>query len=59
MSAVQAFFLGMVVAWLPSLIILAWILRHRPLGASDEPSDSLGDCGRVGAGLRGPKLKLD
>jgi hypothetical protein len=28
MSTSQAFLLGIMVAWTPSLIMLAWILRH-------------------------------
>jgi hypothetical protein len=31
MSALQGFFLGMMAAWTPSLVILGWILRDAPL----------------------------
>jgi hypothetical protein len=35
MSTLQAFFLGIMVSWTPSLIFLVWVLRHVPLfGAS-------------------------
>jgi len=37
MSAVQAFLLGMMVAWTPCLIALAWLLWAAPLAASEEP----------------------
>jgi hypothetical protein len=36
MDILQAFFLGLMVAWTPSLVLLAWLLRHRvtaPSGA--------------------------
>jgi hypothetical protein len=36
MSVVEAFLLGMMAAWMPSLVILAWVLRDAPLGASGE-----------------------
>ena len=36
MSTVQAFMLGMMVAWTPSLVIVAWLLRDAPLGVSVE-----------------------
>jgi hypothetical protein len=40
MSALQAFFLGIMAAWTPSLIFLAWVLRHVPVvaGASQQPA---------------------
>lgn len=36
MSTMQAFFLGMMAAWTPSLILLAWLLRQAPLSADPE-----------------------
>jgi hypothetical protein len=30
MNTAQAFSLGVMVAWTPSLILLAWLLRHAP-----------------------------
>jgi len=36
MSAVQAFFLGMMVAWTPGLLILAWVFRRTPVANSGE-----------------------
>jgi len=30
MTTLQAFFLGIMAAWTPSLIILAWFVRHAP-----------------------------
>jgi hypothetical protein len=36
MSTVQAFLLGMMVAWTPSLIIVGWLVRDAPLGVSAE-----------------------
>jgi hypothetical protein len=29
MSTLQAFLLGLMAAWTPPLILLAWMLRHR------------------------------
>jgi len=38
MNTLQAFFLGMMAALTPSLIILGWILRRVPLhGSLDKP----------------------
>ena len=37
MSTIQAFFLGMMVAWTPSLIVLAWLFRGAPRSGSYEP----------------------
>ncbi len=34
MSALQAFFLGMMVALMPSLVVLAWLLWKAPLEES-------------------------
>jgi hypothetical protein len=31
MSNTQAFLLGLMAAWIPSLIVLAWLLRRRML----------------------------
>jgi len=39
MGAIQAFFLGMMVAWTPSLIVLAWLLRVAPRSDSQESLD--------------------
>jgi len=36
MSAVEAFFLGIMAAYTPSLIFLAWVLRHAPFSGSSE-----------------------
>ena len=36
MSALQAFFLGIMVAWTPALLFLAWVLRHAAFGDSRE-----------------------
>ena len=36
MGAIEAFFLGMMVAWTPSLIILVRLLREAPLSDSQE-----------------------
>jgi hypothetical protein len=36
MSTVEAFFTGMMAAWMPSLVILAWILGRAPHAASGE-----------------------
>ena len=38
MSAFQAFFLGMMAAWTPGLIILAFLLRHTPRYAPADAS---------------------
>jgi hypothetical protein len=38
MDAVHAFFLGVMVAWTPSLLILAWYLRHPPINSEDHPT---------------------
>ena len=35
-SALQAFFLGMMAAWTPSLILLAWVLRDVRFGQLPE-----------------------
>ena len=39
MSTVQAFLLGMMVAWTPSLIFLVWLLRDARLSDSHKFSD--------------------
>jgi hypothetical protein len=40
MSAMQAFFLGMMAALTPSLVILGWVLRDVPFaGLPDEPEN--------------------
>jgi hypothetical protein len=38
MSIVEAFLLGLMTAWTPSLILLAWMLR-REAGSKNQPSD--------------------
>jgi len=39
MSTVEAFVLGVMAAWTPSLIALAWLLRHP--GAEKESDSSV------------------
>jgi hypothetical protein len=39
MNAVQAFLLGMMAAWTPSLVILGWILREVPVGVSLDDTE--------------------
>jgi len=34
MDTVEAFLLGIMVAWTPSLVVLAWFLRRTPSDAS-------------------------
>jgi hypothetical protein len=36
MDTVQAFFLGLLIAWVPCLAILAWLLWRAPLISSME-----------------------
>jgi len=38
MDALQAFLLGLMAAWTPSLIVLAWMLR-RALGSKERQAD--------------------
>ena len=40
MSTIQAFLLGMIVAWTPSVIVLAWCLWRA--GPKDLPGESYG-----------------
>jgi hypothetical protein len=37
MSTVQAFLLGMMMAWTPCFITLSWLIWVAPLGGSEEP----------------------
>jgi hypothetical protein len=40
MTALQAFLLGLMAAWTPCLLLLAWLLPYRPITDSeDQPSD--------------------
>jgi hypothetical protein len=39
MSTVQAFLLGMMVSWTPSLVLLAWMLCH-DAGLEDKASQA-------------------
>jgi len=40
MSAIQAFLLGMMVAWTPSLVLLAWFLsRGAAPAVQDQPKE--------------------
>jgi hypothetical protein len=41
MTTLQAFFLGMMVSWTPSLLLLAWILRDVPTIKSENQPNSL------------------
>jgi hypothetical protein len=36
MTTVQAFFLGIMVSWTPSLLLLAWLLRDLPTANSED-----------------------
>jgi hypothetical protein len=36
MNAVQCFLLGMMVAWTPTLVVLAWLLRWAPRVVSES-----------------------
>jgi hypothetical protein len=40
MTTLQAFLLGMMVAWTPSLVLLGWflLLEDRQNGATEEPA---------------------
>jgi hypothetical protein len=38
MSTMEAFLLGLMTAWTPSLILLAWLLRRR-VGSKNQPSN--------------------
>jgi hypothetical protein len=38
MSVLEAFFFGMMVAWTPSLILIAWMLLHGAV-SRDQVSD--------------------
>jgi hypothetical protein len=41
MTTLQAFLLGMMVAWTPSLLVLAWfLLRRRFRTPKDQPNDA-------------------
>jgi hypothetical protein len=45
MSALQAFFLGIMVVWTPALLFLAWVLRYAAFGDSLEAARWLGHTG--------------
>jgi hypothetical protein len=38
MSTMEAFLLGLMTAWTPSLVLLAWLLRRR-VGSKNQPSN--------------------
>jgi hypothetical protein len=41
MTTLQAFFLGMMVSWTPSLLLLAWLLSDVPTVESEDQPNSL------------------
>jgi hypothetical protein len=59
MSNFQALVLGMMVAWTPSMIVLAYLLRRAPL--IDYKDDSVSSSQRMDlkAGMTSPLAPLD
>jgi hypothetical protein len=41
MTTLQAFFLGMMVAWTPSLVLLAWMLADTRVADLEDQSSGL------------------